>query len=368
MRGDGRIFRRKDTAFWWCAYYLRGKQYRESTEETDEKKAQKFLSHKVKEIHADQIGARPFVGPEQQRITVSELLDALEADYKLRGVGTPQLASHLKYVRAHFGHFRAIALTAEQIDKFIVERLEEGYRPATINRNTQLLTQAYNLAIERKHLSGAPHIRHLSEQGNARQGFFSDAEFSALVDNLPDYLQDFARFGYLTGWRKGEIASLRWEDVDGDSIRLRAEHSKNGEARTVILDGQLADLIERRKAARQVKTDAGVMRLADLVFHHNGQTIGDFRVAWRTACKLAGVQGKLFHDLRRTAVRNMVRAGVPERVAMTISGHKTRSIFDRYNIVSERDLREAMQRTQSYLITAAREEARRQPVPISRVQ
>jgi len=162
--------------------------------------------------------------------------------------------------------------------------------------------------------------------------------------------------------------------VEGDLVRLRGENSKNGEARTVTLSGDLADLIERRKAQRRVETKTGVL-LSDYVFHQKGEPVGDFRKAWATGCVAAGLGqfvcdrcnqrigghtceacksearyvGRIFHDFRRTAVRNMVRAGVPERVAMTISGHKTRSIFDRYNIVNEADLREAMQRTQTYL-------------------
>jgi integrase len=373
-RGDGRIFTRKGTAYLWCAYFLRGKEYRESAGTTDLQAAEKFLKRRLKEVGADQIGKAAFVGPQQERIKVGKLLDALEADYGLRGKDSPQFRSHLKHVRDYFGAWRAIEVSPEAVDKYIVARQASGSAAATINRSTQLLAQAFKLAVERRHLSTASQIRHLSEKGNARQGFFSDAEVRVLIQHLPPYLRDFVQFGYSTGWRKGEVASLRWSDVEGDVIRLRAENSKNGEARTVTLGGDLADLIEQRRGQRQVKTKSGAT-LALYVFHHEGTQIGDFRKAWATACVAAGLAhyvcdnckrtvgsrrceecgkearytGRIFHDLRRTAIRNMVRAGVPERVAMTISGHKTRAIFDRYNIVNEADLREAMQRTESFL-------------------
>jgi integrase len=373
-RGDGRIFRHKGSRYYHCAYFLRGKEYRESTGETDLKKAEKFLQRRLKEVGADQIGSATFVGPQQERMKVCKLLDALEKDYKLRGKDSPQFRSHLKHILDYFGRWRAMEVTAEAVDRYIIERQEAGCAPATINRSTQLLAQAFKLAIERKHLSSAPRIRHLSEKGNARQGFFPDAEFQALIINLPDYLRDFARFGYLTGWRKGEINSLRWEDVEGDAIRLRAEDAKNGEPRSVTLGGELGQIVKRRKAGRRVRTKKGVM-LAAFIFHRVGKPVGDFRKAWATACVAANLgqlvcdgcnqavsghrcdecgcaaryTGRIFHDFRRTAVRNMVRAGVPERVAMTISGHKTRSIFDRYNIVNEADVRDAMERTEAYL-------------------
>jgi integrase len=300
-RGEGRIFARKGSGFWWISYYHRGKEQREVAQhvrtrkkiqatEEGRREAEKFLRHRLGEITAERHGGPAFVGPQQQRIKVSELLDALEADYKLRGKDSPQFKSRLKHIRGYFGGWRAAEVTAEAVDRYIVERQDAATAPATINRHTQLLAQAFKMAIERKHLSSAPLIRHLSEKGNERQGFFADADFRAVKDKLPEYLRDFIQFGYLTGWRKGEIASLRWLDVDGDVIRLRGVNAKNGEGRSVTLSGDLAELMERRKAQRQVETKTGIL-LSAYVFHKKGERVGDFRKAWATACVAAG-QGK----------------------------------------------------------------------------
>ncbi len=198
QRGNGRIFPRKGSANLWCAYYLRGKEIRESTGTTDRKKAERFLKRRLKEVGADQIGAKPFGGPQQDRLVINQLLDALRADYELRGKLTPQFGSHLARIRDYFGAVRATALSSEAVDKYISEQLEAGFKPATVNRGTQLLRQAYALAITRRHLHSMPSIRHLDESDNVRQGYFEEPDLRCVVSYLPEYLQDFTLYAFLT--------------------------------------------------------------------------------------------------------------------------------------------------------------------------
>jgi integrase len=360
-RGQGSLIKYDDSPNWFSCYYVRGTEHRESTGTPDLKLARRFHRRKLDEVAGDRQGLKKYLAPMAQRVQLGELLDTLEADYRLRSVkSSAQVQSHLKPIRAHFGDWRAVDITAEAVDAYIEARLDADKARATINRETQLLGQALRLAFERHRITTIPSIRHLPES-NARQGFFEAAEFEVLVAALPEYLQDFARFAYLTGWRRGEILSLQWADVDlkAGAIRLRSEHSKNGHGRVVMLGGDLETLMQRRAKARLTVTRDGEAMVCDRVFHRAGEPIGDFRKAWTTACVAAGlyhvvltdtmgsekkIPEKLFHDLRRTAARNMIRNGVPERVAMAVTGHLTRSMFDRYNITSEDDLRAAMQK------------------------
>ncbi len=358
MRGDGRIYSRSGSQFWWIGYYNRGEQVREvakhprtgkKLEATEENRteARKFLDRRIREIANDKEGIRPFIGPQQERITINELLDALKADYELRGKWNDRVHSTVKRLREYFGKCRAMSVSSEDVAAFQLELREDDYRDATINRFCQVLGQSFNLAIENRRLSTGPHIKHLSEVGNERMGFFTETEIRNLISHLPEYLRDFALFAYITGMRKGEVQSLRWSDVTGDTITLQAANSKNGEGRTIPLEGELAEVIERRCEARKIKKGETVM-VSEYVFHRKGEPIGSFRKAWSTACDFANVPGRLFHDLRRCAARNLLAAGVPQAVAMKVTGHKTDSMFRRYAIVTVDQQREALRAAALY--------------------
>jgi integrase len=347
------LIRVEGQANWFSVICYKGKQYEFSTGTPDLARAKRFHRQKLDEIAVDRQGKGVLVTPAHTRVLLGTLLDDLVADLRLRKVKSLlSILSHLKPIRDHFGGWKAMEITFRAVDSYVEMRLNAGgCTPATVNRETQLLGQALRLAHARHLLPTIPKVRMLPED-NARQGFFERPDLEAVVAGLPAYLRDFTRFAYLTGWRKGEIISLRWTDVDRDAgaIRLRPEAAKTGRGRTVMLEGDLVDLVDRRWQARLLEKGSNV-RVAALVFHREGEPVGDFRKAWATACRTAGVPDRLFHDLRRTAARNMVRAGVPERVAMAVTGHVTRSMFDRYNIVSEGDLRMAAQKTTMYVDT-----------------
>jgi integrase len=180
-----------------------------------------------------------------------------------------------------------------------------------------------------------------------------------IINALPPYLQDVARFAGLTGRRREEMLGLTWAQVDRERqvIRLRQGDTKNSDSRTMAIAGGLVDIIERRWQDRLVQRKDGSVVVCGLVFHRQGGRIVDYRKAWATACKAAGYTyrvanpktgrrelGRRLHDFRRTAARDLVDSDTPERVAMAMTGHRTRSMFDRYTIASTKDIAAALER------------------------
>jgi integrase len=345
MRGNGRVYQRG--ARWWIAYYApqngRSVEHREPVGKT-EAEARRLLRQRLREVAVHQTGLRAFQGPRQERMTVEELLQVLEQDYQIHGrKSLPQLRAHLRHVRVYFGLDRAMAVTTERLRQYIAQRQDDGAAPATINRELEALQRAFTLAVEAETIVLAPKFPSLSEQ-NARQGFFERGEFEAVLAHLADAdVRDFCEWFYWTGMRPGEIRALTWAAFDRETstLRLHARDAKIGHGRALVLERELRAIIDRRVRGRRLD--------CPLIFHRGGRPMGEFRKAWKRACREAGVEGKLVYDLRRTAVRNMVRAGVDPSVAMKISGHRTRSIFDRYNIISDADLREAITKTTLYV-------------------
>lgn len=347
-RGDGRKFLRGKT--WWIAYYTRqagrSVEKREPAGKT-EKEADRKLMQRRNERAAAAIGARPFTGPESERVTVEDLLCSLEVNYRIEKRDQKKSHSHMRPLREFFGVEKAFSVTADRVREYIGQRQRAKKADGTIKRELGILQRAYSLAVEDKKLLPyqVPTMPTLMD-GDAREGFAEKGDFDTILSYIkkkdPD-VADFVLWGFWTGMRKGEIAKLTWAAVDKGltTLILPRRSAKAKKSRKLVLEGIYRDIIVRRASARRLG--------CDLIFHREGQAMGNFRKLWKTACKESNVPGLIFHDLRRSSVRNMVRAGVDPTVAMKISGHKTRWVFDHYNITDEADLREAQQKTEDYV-------------------
>jgi integrase len=207
-----------------------------------------------------------------------------------------------------------------------------------------VVARAFSLAVGGGELFSKPKIPKL-KLSNVRTGFFEDDQFKAVRTTLPEELRGIVTIAFYTGWRvASEILPLQWPQVDRAKqiIRLEPGTTKNSEGRTLPY-GQLPELttvVEAAWKAHEALKEQGT--ICPFVFHRDGKRIRDLRKAWKVATVAAGCPGKLLHDYRRTAVRNLVRAGVPEKIAMGVTGHKTRSVFDRYDIVNPADLSAAL--------------------------
>lgn len=335
--GEGNVFLRGNR--YWVQYSVNGHRIRESAKTTDERKARKFLREK---LTAAQGGAKPVT-----KVLVTELLDNLLDFYR---TNRPKSAAWAEIVVNHlrepFAHIRAADLGTAHVKDYEKKRKAKGRGNATINRELAILRRAFSLGMEHEPplVTRVPRIAELAENA-PRKGFFEAKVFERLCGELPPDVRDVAIFAYWTGCRKSEILGLRWTQVDFDDSTVRLEVTKNGEPREIPLSGELFEVLFHRRA------EAAAWPGSPWVFSREGRRIVNFYTAWRSACERAGLTGDaaLLHDLRRTGVRNLIRAGVPEKVAMLISGHKTRSVFDRYHIVQGDDLKDAMKKLEKHL-------------------
>jgi integrase len=356
-----RKYKRKDgtvatCATWWCKIYVNGQPIRLNTKTTRQRAARDFMRAK----ETDGKRGLPVLA-KVNRKTVGDLLEDVVNDYRANGQRSLDgvICRVEKYLRPYFGTLNAACVTDDQVRQYITQRRDAGAAPATVNRELAVLGRGYRL--NKRTVTVAPEIPTLREQ-NARKGFFERAAFEAVRDALPVPFRPLLAVAYITGWRvKSELLPMEWRQVDFKArvLRLEPNTTKNGLGREFPFTEALeAALLAQRAYTDTVQKQRGA--IIPHVFHRaTGARVRTWRRPWLKALLRVGLAhretnedgtlkpgGRIIphvipHDFRRTAIRNLARAGVSEAIAMKMCGHETRAVFDRYNITTGDDLRAA---------------------------
>jgi integrase len=253
--------------------------------------------------------------------------------------------SRLRYLRRAFAGWQATAMTTDRITAYAVRRRGEGAAVGTVNLELAILRRGFGLAREAGRLDLVPVIHRLPGVSH-RTGTVEQGDLEAILAALPERYRPPVRFLWLTGWREGEALGLTWQHVDlGDAGEVSLSTSKSGQPRLLPFarESQLGRLLASVATSRR--------SLSPYVFpgragHRMDRTA--LQKAWRRACAGAGVPGRpLIHDLRRTAIRDMRRAGVPLAVAMTAVGHRSLTVHQGYSVVAREDQEDGLARLEA---------------------
>ena len=336
----GRDGKRHKSTTWFLKYYVNGKPLRESTGTENRNEAIRILRQKMAK------SARYSEYSEQlERVLVDQLLDLVIEDYRFNQRSTTYDAGLRvdKHLRPFFAQKKAVEVTSPIIKKYTSARSKEA-ESATVNKELAYLRRAFRLGLQHEPslVEKVPYIRMLPVD-NARTGMVDHEQYRALRDSLPSYARIALVVAYHTGARKGEIQKIRLDKIDfrANRIELPGKTTKNRAARFLPIYGDM-----------QAELDMAIS-IADgncaFLVQDKGRRIADWEKSWKTACAVAKIDNALFHDLRRTALTNMIETGFSEKEAMEISGHKTRYVFDRYHIVSQRRLKQLGERMETHM-------------------
>jgi integrase len=331
---------KRRTAVWYIGYSINGKKVRESSKSENKADAEALLAQRLAETRRG--GPTP---SEMRAVTFETLERLLLKDYERKGNRSDPRTGNLA---AFFEGWKAADIDESAISRYVDKRQDEKAANGTISRELAILRRMLNLGHARRLVARVPSFDGMMLAGEVREGFVTEDSFQKLRAALPDYLQPLVETLYLTGWRRADVLSRTWADVDlaGGWLTIGRE-TKEKTGRSFPLIPRLRAILEAQRAkADEIEAETG--REVEYVFFHYresinrrakaGDPIRDFRRAWATACKTAEVPKLRVHDLRRSAIRHFIRAGVSENVARAYSGHKTAAVFSRYNITSQADL------------------------------
>lgn len=336
--GEGSI-RKLESGRWQISFYDgEGRRRRESFR--TEASAQKALTRTIALRDAGKLE------PNDGRAKV----DSLAESYQLYAQNSaPKSYDWIALVwRVHlepfFGGKMAARVTSDDFQRYRAARLEAGAATSTVNRELAVLKAMYRHGSEADppKVLRVPRFPEKLREPNPRTGFLTDEQYAALQSKCKHaWLRTLLSVAYNFGFRKAELLGLRVAQIDLKSrtIRLLSGETKTDKGRTVVMTEAVYRLVS--ECVRGKNPGDAVFTWAD------GRSVRDFRAAWASLVKEAGVPDLLLHDLRRTAIRNMVRAGISKHVAKQISGHATDSVFDRYDITDEQDLVDAARKLES---------------------
>jgi integrase len=334
-RGSGSIYKRPGSRFFQIKFSKDGRVYRESTGTDKITEAKAILQDRIGKLNQGTYST------EAKKVRVSELVNSVLTDYRVNGKKSLEYVGMRwkRHLEPTFGFMLAAHVTSDHIEEYKLQRLGEGASNATVNRELAILKRAFHLGMRATppKVQRVPHFAMLAEN-NVRIGFVEPAQYDKLATvtaNRGLWLRAMFECGFTYGWPKSELLNLKVRQVDllNWTIMLDVGSTKNRAGRTVHMTASVYELLKACVIGKQAE---------DYVFTRgDGSRVLNFRHTWGLVTSEAGMPGLLFHDLRRTAVRGLVRSGISEHVAMKISGHKTRSTFDRYDIVSDSDLRDA---------------------------
>ena len=334
---DKRTGKRKTAATWWVQYSVRGKRFRESSGSSNRVDAVKLLKRRIGDASQGRT-----IGPQAEKTRFKQLTQLLIDDYRANGRRSlKRIKASVVHLLGFFGDEFAMDITGDRVASYIAYRQDEKAAAATINRELAALKRAFRLGEKVGKVIQRPEVSMLRED-NRRKGFFEADEYRAVLKHFPEELMPVIQTAYITGWRiASEILTRQKHHVNLEAgwLRLEPGETKNGEGRNFPLTPELREVLaEQIEKTRRIEQKTG--RIIPSLFHRDGNPIRDFRGAWASACKSAGVPKRIPHDFRRTAVRNLERAGVPRSAAMAMVGHRTESIYRRYAIVDEAMLKE----------------------------